>query len=154
MPRPIHVRVVHTVAAQAPVVYGILSDYHEGHPRILPPSAFAGLSVEEGGKGAGTVIRFGMKSFGRVTWVRASVEEPHPGRVLLERIRGEPEVETRFVVDPTEEGHSRVTIETTWTPRGFRALFERMLGPRFLRRVYREELENLERVALDEARRT
>lgn len=151
MPRPLHVHASRRVAAPAHVVYSILSDYHHGHPRILPRRAFEELVVEEGGRGAGTVIRFGMKSFGRVTWVRATVEEPEPGRVLVERIRNGSDVETTFTVDPTDDGGADVTISTSWIPRGPSALLERLLGPRLLRGIYREELENLETVATHEA---
>lgn len=149
MSKRVHVSARRRVAAPARRVYSILSDYHEGHPGILPRRAFENLTVEEGGTGAGTVIRFGMKSFGRVTWVRATVEEPEPGRVLVERIRNENDVVTTFTVDPMEDDGSDVTIETSWTPRGPAAVLERLLGPRLLRGIFREELENLDRLATD-----
>jgi hypothetical protein len=142
---PVRVKATRQIAAPAGHVYDILADYRVGHPRILP-SAFVGLVVEQGGRGAGTVIRFGMKSFGTVKWARATVHEPEPGRVLLERL-DERSLETTFTVDPGERGVSLVTIETAWTPRGPGSLLERLLAPTFLKRVYAEELRNLERVA-------
>ena len=147
MAGPVRIKASRRVAAPAPMVYEILSDYRLGHPRILPARAFDGLKVEKGGRGAGTVINFGMKSFGSVKWVRASVDEPEPGRVLVERVLDDADVVTTFTVDPAEDGNSMVTIETTWTPRGPRALVERLLGPLFLKGVYAEELGNLEKVA-------
>jgi hypothetical protein len=30
-------------------VYSIVADYHQHHPRILPPEYFKGIRVEEGG---------------------------------------------------------------------------------------------------------
>lgn len=149
MSRPVRIRATRLVAAPPGRVYSILADYRTGHPRILPP-AFVSLTVEEGGRGAGTVIRFGMKSFGTVRWVRATVEEPEPGRVLLERVEAN-SLQTTFTVDPGEPGHSHVTIETSWTPRGAGALLERLLAPTFLKRVYAEELGNLEKVATEDA---
>ena len=42
--------------APAAKVYEVLSDYQEGHPAILPRKYFIDLTVEEGGRGAGTVF--------------------------------------------------------------------------------------------------
>jgi hypothetical protein len=82
--------------------------------------------------------------------VRASVDEPEPGRVLLERSLDGNAIETTFTVDPAAGGGSRVTIETSWTPRGPRALLERLIGPFLLERAYAEELDNLATVATGE----
>src|SRR5688500_20330956 len=65
-----------TVEAPAEVVYNILADYHEGHPAVLPRKYFTGLAVEGGsGYGDGTVIRFGMRAFGKTREARAAVTE-------------------------------------------------------------------------------
>lgn len=130
--------------ADAAVVYGILADYREGHPAILPRRFFTGLEVERGGYGAGTVIRFGMKLGGRVVTAVADVEEPKPGRVLVERVRDERDTVTTFTVEPLEGGRVQVTIHTTWQGRGVSGLIERLVAPALLGRIYREELGNLE----------
>lgn len=135
------------IGASSAVVYDILSDYEHGHPSILPPRTFTGLSVEKGGRGAGTVIRFGMRMFGREQEARAEVSEPEPGRVLAERILDDRGLVTTFTVDPIDDARARVTIETTWTARGLGGLFERWLVPGVLRRIYRAQLEQLDRVA-------
>jgi len=62
----IHATSSAVVAAPAPIVYGLIADYHQGHPSILPPKYFQNLQVEEGGVGAGTRISFQMQSFGGV----------------------------------------------------------------------------------------
>jgi hypothetical protein len=149
MTRRIHIKATRRVAAPAGRVYDILADYRVGHPRILP-RGMDNLVVEQGGRGAGTVIRFEVKSFGGTRTVRSSVDEPEPGRVLRERVLDDGDVETTFTVDPADEGRSQVTIETFWTPRGAFAVLGRLLGPRLLERAYSEELENLETVAIDE----
>jgi hypothetical protein len=43
------------IAAAPAQVYAIIANYREGHPRILPKE-FSGLTVEQGGIGAGTII--------------------------------------------------------------------------------------------------
>jgi hypothetical protein len=132
------------VAAPAERVYAILSDYKQHHPRILPP-AFSDLVVEQGGVGAGTVIRFKMKVGGQTRESRQQVAEPQPGRVLTE---AEPErrLLTKFTVTPEGET-SRVRIETQWQRGGIGGLFEKMVAPRLLRPIYADELARLDRYA-------
>lgn len=131
------------IPAPPQVVYGILADYREGHPSILPPRWFTHLQVEQGGVGAGTVIRFGMKSGGKVREMRAEVVEPEPGRVLVERGLDERGTITTFTVDPSGTGGTRVTIRTTWRATGIAGSLERLLAPTLLKPVYREELARL-----------
>jgi hypothetical protein len=133
-------------------VYDILADYHEAHPSILPDS-FTHLHVERGGRGAGTVIRFGMKMGGREREVRAEVTEPEPGRVLEERILDQRGMVTRFIVDPLEGGRVRVSIHTSWSASGVGGVVERLVVPPVLRRIYREQLAKLERRAGIEGQR-
>lgn len=136
------------VGADAVTAYAILADYHEGHPSILPPRWFTGLSVEEGGRGEGTVIRFGMKAMGRVSEARARVSEPEPGRVLREALLDDRGYVTTFSVDPLGEDRSRVTIRTEWPGRrGIAGWVDNRLTPPLLRRIYRDELVLLDRVA-------
>jgi hypothetical protein len=146
MSKPVRIEVTRLVAAPSSHVFSILSDYRVGHPRILP-RGLKNLIVEQGGRGAGTIIRFEVRSFGTVRAVRASVDEPDPGRVLVERSLDGNAFETRFTVDPAYGGGSWVTIETSWTPRGPRALLERLVGPFLLHRAHAEELDNLATVA-------
>ena len=54
------------IPVPAPVIYDIIADYRTGHPHILPARFFGALDVLEGGRGAGTKIRFEMKAFGRL----------------------------------------------------------------------------------------
>ncbi len=69
--------------APADRVYAIIADYRNGHPHILPKQ-FRNLTVEQGGVGAGTIIRFEVRVFGQTQHFRAVVSEPEPGRVLVE----------------------------------------------------------------------
>jgi hypothetical protein len=125
-------------------VYAIIADYTEGHPHILPSAYFRNIEVEEGGVGAGTRIRFDMTLLGTTRTMRAEIEEPNPGRVMVERdVEGK--VVTTFTVNRARDGReSDVTITTVVKTRGgILGVVERMASKAFLERVYREELSRL-----------
>jgi hypothetical protein len=144
---PLRVFAERTIPAPADAVYALLADYRDGHPRILPP-AFSDLTVLRGGVGAGTVFRFALKLAGRAQEGEARVEEPEPGRVLSETYPEKSAV-TRFTVDPVGD-QSRVRIETSWQPdRGLAGLIERLVAPRLFRKLYVEELDLIERWAIE-----
>ena len=149
-----NVRQQYTVRARARIgasperVYGIISDYRVGHPAILPRQ-FTSLVVEEGGQGAGTVIRCEMRVLGQRQMFRAAVSEPQPGHQLVETIiEGDPLV-TTFTVAAAEAGRaSDVTISSVIDRKpGLRGLIERFLSPRILEPMYREELRLLDAYA-------
>jgi hypothetical protein len=125
-------------------VYAIIADYTEGHPHIMPSAYFRNIEVEKGGVGAGTRIRFEMTALGKTRAARADIEEPSPGRILVERdVEGQ--FVTTFKVVPAREGReSDVTIMTELTTRGgVLGVVERLAAKVLLERVYREELARL-----------
>ena len=144
----------HTISASAIIparrerVYALLADYHDGHPRLLPRQ-FSNLTVEQGGVGAGTIIRFQMSVLGRKQNFRAAVTEPEPGRVLVETYLDGNGAVTTFTVDPrTEPADSRVTISTELSGRsGILGKVEKIVMTLLLRPIYIKELQNLARVA-------
>src|SRR5215469_6334030 len=144
----------HTISASAIIparrdrVYSLIANYREGHPRILPRQ-FSGLIVEEGGIGAGTVIRFQMSVFGKKQTLRAAITEPDPGRVLVETYLDGNDAVTTFTVNPgTVPADSQVTISTDLPARsGLIGRIERAFSALLLRPIYAKELENLARVA-------
>ncbi len=144
----------HTISASAIIparrerVYSLISNYHDGHPRILPKQ-FSGLVVEQGGVGAGTIIRFQMRMLGRKQSFRAAVTEPEPGRVLVETYLEANGAVTTFTVNPGgAPADSQVTISTELPVRpGFMGKIERMMTTLMLRPIYVTELQNLARVA-------
>ena len=145
--RPFIVSKSAEIDAPADRLYGIIADYRNGHPSILPP-AFTALTVEAGGVGAGTRIRVGMRMFGRVMTFPAEVSEPYPGRVLVERNLGDRPSVTTFTVDPLDAARSRVTIATELPARtGIAGRVERFLTRRFLEPIYAAELTKLAAVA-------
>ncbi|HEX8352835.1 MAG TPA: SRPBCC family protein [Pyrinomonadaceae bacterium] len=131
------------VEAPADLVYAIIADYRDGHPHILPRKYFTFLAVERGGFGAGTIIRFGMRAFGKTREARAAVTEPEPGRVLVETAIDDDGPVTTFVVEP-EGRRARVTFSTELrSAAGLPGLVERFIATRFLKRVFAAELEQL-----------
>jgi len=145
----LHAFAERTVPASAAAVYALLADYQDGHPRILPP-AFSDYTVLQGGTGAGTVIRFALKLAGRRQVTEARVDEPEPGRVLSEAYPDRGTV-TRFIVDPVGD-QSQVRIETSWeASRGLTGLIERLVVPRVFRTLFTEELDLIERWAIEQS---
>lgn len=144
----------HIVSASAVIparrerVYSLISNYNDGHPRILPKQ-FSGLVVEQGGVGAGTIIRFQMSVFGKKQTFRAAITEPDPGRVLVETDLDSNGAVTTFTVNPgAAPADSNVTISTEMPVRtGFLGKIERAMTTMLLRPLYVKELQNLARVA-------
>jgi len=129
------------IAAPPHVVYELIADYREGHPRIIPPRYFRNLVVERGGRGAGTVITFDAHFMGTKHLMRGEVTEPEPGRRLVEAYPDRGTV-TTFLVEPDATGPgSVVTISTEFRARpGVAGAIERWLTLRMVREIYREEL--------------
>jgi len=126
-------------------IYGIIRDYRNGHPHILPKQ-FSNLRVESGsGVGAGTVIRFEVTVMGRTDRYKAFVSEPEPGRVLVEKNVEPNESVSTFTVDPEDGGRAaRVTITTELHARpGVMGAIERFLIKRVMPSMYAEELRLL-----------
>jgi hypothetical protein len=75
-----------TVAADPSEVFGLVSDYAEGRPRYLPPN-YEGYEVEEGGRGAGTTVRYVLHAARRERPYRMQVTQPDAGLTVVERTR-------------------------------------------------------------------
>ena len=144
-------RVVHErrIGAPAPAVHRLVADFRNHHHRFLPPQ-FHDYHVEQGGYGAGTVLSFTSTLGGRPRAMRLKVEEPVPGRVLVERDLLSPMV-TTTTVEPDGDG-SRVRLETVWTASaGLLGALERLVAPAMMRRMYEDELSRLDRYAREQA---
>jgi hypothetical protein len=112
-------------------VYAVLANYNESHPAILPKHVFSDLVVEQGGIGAGTVVRVTMAAPGKKQELHVTVSEPEPGRVMVESGSG---MVTTFTVEPMNEGRSsQVTIAAEATPSpGLQGWVERLVTPALL----------------------
>jgi polyketide cyclase/dehydrase/lipid transport protein len=140
----LHTAAEAVIDAPASTVLEVLRDFDGRHRAILPP-AFSNLVIEAGGIGAGTVMSFDLKLGGRTQRSRSRVEEPAPG-IIEEHIVGR-EMVTSFTVRP-EGDRARTRIETRWQPgTGLVGMIERLVAPRMLRQLYRDELARLNDVA-------
>jgi hypothetical protein len=129
------------IDARPEEIYAILVDYHNGHPQIVPKEYFRNMEVEEGGYGAGTIIRYHTRVFGVERPARAVVSEPEPGRVLVETEMTS-SIVTTFTITPISNGQqTRVQIATEWKPgRNIFAVLEQAFYPMIMRRMYPKEL--------------
>ena len=136
------------ISAPARKIYGLVADYRNGHPRILPKPHFVSLNVEQGGYGAGTIINFQMQLLGRIQSFHSMITEPEPGHVLVETDMKTGAV-TTFTVDPRSDGQEAfVTISTTTTvPDGIGGKIQGWLTTQVLRPIYEKELAQLAAVA-------
>jgi hypothetical protein len=125
------------------IVYSIIADYNDAHPKILPNPPFVSLEVVKGGVGAGTEMIVGMEMFRKVQTFRAVVTEPEPGRTLVETT--DTGYKTTFSVEPENDGKKSLvtfTTELVGNP-GILKRLEFWLTSKLLRPVYKKELQNL-----------
>ena len=139
------------IPSPAHIVYDLIADYRNGHPRILPKPYFVSLEVEQGGYGAGTVINFQMKLMGRIQSFHSTITEPEPGHILVETDINTGAIST-FTVDPRLNGQEAfVTITTTTdVPNGILGQVQGSLTTQLLRPIYLKELDQLAAVAKEQ----
>lgn len=138
------ISVTRRIAAPADAVYAVFADYREAHPKVLPPSLFTGLTVEEGGYGAGTVLVVTGRFGGRIRAMRGVVTEPEPGRLLVETYPDDRIVTSFRVVAERGGNASRVTISSVFPRRrGPVGWLEERILRRMLEPVYAEELDRV-----------
>jgi hypothetical protein len=122
-------------------VWAVLRDYGK-RPDILTDE-FQDFSVESGGEGAGTVVRYRLNAGRRERAYRMEVEEPEPGSVLRER-----DTESSLVTTWSLSGDdalTRVELASEWEGAGgIGGFFERTFAPGALSRIYDRVLERLE----------
>jgi uncharacterized protein YndB with AHSA1/START domain len=137
-----------TVHAPADEVYRHLADLRL-HSRLLPPP-FYDFQVEEGGVGAGSVIRFKIDFAGGVRELRMQVTEPEPGRTLVQTDTNGSGLVTTFTVAPQGE-QALVKLTSRFDGEsGVAGFVERIIAPRRLHRVYTKELARLDAYAREQ----
>jgi hypothetical protein len=145
----IHVEASHVVDARPEEVHAVIADFRIAHPAILPKQ-FTALIVEEGGFGAGTLLRGSVKMFGQEYPFRQRVSEPEPGRTMVEVDVDNGQL-TKWTFEPLDGGaRTRVTIASDFPPsKGIMSLLERLTRPPVTRALYNDELRILARYMLD-----
>jgi hypothetical protein len=136
----ISVRCERIIEAKPEEVFAALADYNNKRPRILTPN-FLNYTVEEGGKGSGTIITYILHVGGRERAYRMVVDESQTGQLLAERDSNSSLV-TRWSVQPLDGNQrSRVSVESDWEgSRGVGGFFERTFAPASLRSIYNHML--------------
>lgn len=135
------------IASPPDIVYRIIADYKNSHPKILPNPPFISLVIEEGGFGAGTVMTVIMKVFGKEQKFKSIVTEPEPGHLLVET--NDTGYITTFKVEPRDGGRESFVTFTTeiGTNSTLSKRVEFFLSKMYLPLVYKKELENLSKFA-------
>lgn len=138
------IQVSQIIKADPELIYRVLSDYQNEHPHILPKPYFVSAEVEQGGVGAGTIVRVQMKVMGMMNHLRLFVTEPIPGREIHEEdlVAG---IKTIFKLESyPDHVYCQVSIQTIWQRKnGMRGLIEQLLVPPIVRPIYTKELEIL-----------
>lgn len=140
----IHVKKERVINARPEVVYDTLADYKGKRKQLLTPN-FLDYTIERGGQGSGTMLRYRLQAAGRERPYHVSVQEPVKGQVLVERDTNSSLV-TTWSVAPVKDGRkTRVSVESDWTGgNGVKGFFERTFAPMGLRRIYDTMLSHLE----------
>ena len=140
------------ISASPKIVYGIIADYKNGHPKILPKPPFVSLVVEEGGLGAGSVLKVQMKVAGKLQTFKTVVTEPEPGRILVET--NDTGYITTFTVEPREDAKSSYVTFTTEIPGDskFSKKIEFFFTKFYLPLVYKKELQMLAEVVVKQSK--
>ncbi len=140
----LHAENSEVIYARPEAIYAVLSDYEQGHPAILPKQYFTELVVEQGGQGAGTILRGALKVWGTEYRFHQIISEPEPGHILMETDLDNGQ-STKFIVESLDGGQrTRVTIASDFpVSPGLMGLTERLVKPAVTRRIYAAELSQL-----------
>jgi hypothetical protein len=139
-----HVESSALISARPEEIYAILSDYQNQHQAILPEKYFSKLEVEQGGTGAGTIIRTQVKVMGSTSNYHMKVDEPEPGRVITETDMDTGLVTTFTLKPTTDSQQTLVTIATDSEAKaGIAGFLEKLLSPPMMRNIYKKELTQL-----------
>lgn len=124
-------------------VYSTLIDFHHKRPSILTPN-FVDYTVEKGGIGEGTVVRYRLQAAGRERPYRMRIAEPIKGKLLIERDINSSLI-TTWTLTPLHGGQqTKVRLASEWEgSSGTGGFFERIFAPLGLRRIYARILSQL-----------
>jgi len=143
----ISVETTRQIPVEAARVFTSIADFKTHRPQWLLP-AYSELQVEQGGIGAGTIVRYRLKVGPRERAYRMQIAEPKPGVMLTEQ-DATSSLLTTWTVSPNGTGCT-VAVASQWNGAGgIGGFFERLFAPRGLRRLYDEQLARLASYAAD-----
>jgi hypothetical protein len=132
------------IGAPPDVIYHCIADYRDHHrPDGFLPPAFTDMAIATGGVGAGTQLSWVVETGGRRRTVKATINEPVPGRVLVE---DSPAIQTTFTVERQGLG-ALVRFDTVIDDGGVQGVLNRLFAARLLAPIYEDELRRLEQYA-------
>jgi uncharacterized membrane protein len=139
----IYVQSEYVIPATPEEVYASLIDFQNARPSILTDN-FVDYTVEQGGMGEGTVIRYQLQAAGRKRDYRMHIAETLKGEVLTERDSNS-SLLTMWTLTPVNDGQqTHVQLVTEWEGgSGVGGFFERTFAPLGLRRIYNKMLGSL-----------
>jgi hypothetical protein len=130
-------------ATESGIIDAVLRDYRNGHNHIVPKKYFTELTILEGGIGEGTLVRAGVTAYGKTIYTNLRMYEAEKDRKLVETDKSM-DLVTDFTLTPQPGGKTHVVITTEWqAAKGFTGLIEKWLSPGLFRKIYREELQQL-----------
>lgn len=132
----IHVKSERVIDAKPEDVYEALADYKVKRQQMLTPN-FLDYTVEKGGHGNGTMLRYRLLAARRERPYHMSVQEPVKGQVITERDLNSSLVTTWKVASVDGGQKTRVSVESEWMGgRGIKGFFESTFAPIGLHRIY------------------
>ena len=141
----ITVQMSRAIAAKPEDIYAFLRDYHK-RPQILTPN-FLDYTIEAGGEGAGTVVRYRLLAARRERPYQMRVDEPVEGRVLRESDTGSSLITTWTLSPAANAEGTTVALASRWQGgSGMGGFMERTFAPMGLRRIYSAMLGRLAQV--------
>jgi hypothetical protein len=133
------------VAAPPQHVFACIADFATRRPRWLPPN-YSDLTVEHGGSGDGTLVRYRLKVGPRERLYHMQIREPEPGQTVLEEDT-ESSMRIRWSVTP-RGAESHVTVTGQWQGAGgIGGFMERMFAPGGFRHMLDDALARLAQYA-------
>ncbi len=125
----VHAQSERVITAKPEEVYTTLIDYQNQRPSLLP-SNFLDYTVEQGGIGEGTVIRYRLQAARRERPYRMQIAEPIKGRVLTEKDTNSSLI-TTWTLTPVQDGElTKVRLASEWEGgSGVGGFFERIFAP-------------------------
>ncbi|HEY4389330.1 MAG TPA: SRPBCC family protein, partial [Ktedonobacteraceae bacterium] len=140
----IQVKSERLVNASPENIYTFLTDYVNKRPQILTPN-FMDYSVEKGGQGKGTIVRYRLHAANRERDYHLRIDEPVKGKIITEQDTKSTLVNTWTLSAANGGTRTRVSVITEWEGgHGVKGFFERTFAPMGVKSIYGKVLDALD----------